>query len=210
MYISNLRRLLQYEASQPGRMGGVYDYTQKRFAFYSINRAGGSLSEANISRIYDMGHFWADEPGERFKAEEIEQVEACFYAFRFCIEHMGETITPEYAEEIRRRLYPGAPAYITEDLSALIIGNGNLGQLKDIANFHIQYVQHGGDIRTASLISYIQCINADLIPFIIHPENQAFYERYMRVDADKFCHLLHVEQNRYKEETEPLVMDWEA
>ena len=42
------------------------------------------------------------------------------------------------------------------------------------------------------------------------PEHQAFYERYMRVDADKFCHLLHVEQNRYREETEPLVMDWEA
>lgn len=80
-FISNLKRRLQYEASQPGRMGGVYDYTQKRFASYSIRRAGGSLSEANVSRIYDTGHFWADEPGERFKAEEIEQVEACFQAY---------------------------------------------------------------------------------------------------------------------------------
>ncbi len=209
-FVSNLRRLLQYEASQPGRMGGVYDYTQKKFALYSISRAGGSLSEANVSRIYDTGHFWADEPGEKFKAEEIEQVEACFYALRFCIEHMGEAITPEYAEEIQRRLYPGVPAYMTEDLKTLIIGNGNLDKLKDISDFHIQYVQRGGDSRTASLISYTQCINANLTPFIIHPENQAFYERYMRVDADKFCHLLHVEQNRYREETEPLVMDWEA
>ena len=209
-FVSNLKRLLQYEASQPGRMGGVYDYTQKKFAFYSISRAGGSLSEANVSRIYDTGCFWADEPGEKFKAEEIEQVEACFYAFRFCIEHMGEKITPEYAEEIQRRLYPGAPVYMTEELIALIIGNGSLWLLKDIANFHIQYVQRGGDSRTASLISYTQCINADLIPFVVHPENQALYERYMRVDADKFCHLLHVEQNRYREETEPLVMDWEA
>lgn len=209
-YIFNLKRRLQYEASQPGRMGGVYDYTQKKFAAYSIRRAGGSLSEANISRIYDTGHFWADEPGEQFSAEEIIQTEACFYAFRFCIEHIGETITPENAEEIQRRLYPGAPAYMTEDLRALIIGNENPKELRDIANFHIQYVQHGGDSRTAFLISYTQCINANLTPFIIHPENQAFYERYMRVDADKFCHLLHVEQNRYREETEPLVMDWEA
>lgn len=209
-FASNLKRLLQYEASQPGRMGGVYDYTQKRFALYSIRRAGGSLSEANVSRIYDTGHFWADEPGEKFKAEEIEQAEACFYAFRFCIEHMGEAITPEYVEEIQRRLYPGAPVYMTEDLKTLIIGNGNPRQLRDIAAFHIQYVQHGGDSRAASLISYTQCINANLTPFIIHPENQAFYERYMRVDTDKFCHLLYVEQNRYREETEPLVMDWEA
>lgn len=209
-FVSNLRRLLQYEASQPGHMGGVYDYTQKKFAFYSIRRAGGSLSEANVSRIYDTGHFWADEPGERFSAEEIIQAEACFYAFRFCIEHMGEAITPEYVEEIQRRLYPGTPTYMTEELRALIIGNKKPERLRDIANFHIQYVQHGGDSRAASLISYMQCINANLTPFIIHPENQAFYERYMRVDADKFCHLLHVEQNRYREETEPLVMDCEA
>lgn len=209
-FVSNLKRLLQYEASQPGRMGGVYDYTQKKVAFYSIHRTGGSLSEANVSRIYDTGCFWADEPGEKFKAEEIEQVEACFYAFRFCIEHIGEPITPEYAEEIQRRLYPGAPVYMTEDLKTLIIGNGNPDKLKDISDFHIGYVQHGGESRTASLISYTQCINANLTPFIIHPENQAFYERYMRVDAGKLCHLLHVEQNRYREETEPLVMDWEA
>lgn len=209
-FVSNLKRLLQYEASQPGRMGGVYDYTQKKFALRSIRRAGGRLSEANVSRIYDTGCFWADETGEQFKAEEIERTEACFYAFRFCIEHMGETITPEYAEEIQRRLYPGAPVYMTEDLKTLIIGNKAPEQLGDIAAFHIQYVQHGGDSRTASLISYMQCINADLIPFIIHPENQAFYERYMKVDAGKLCHLLHVEQNRYREETEPLVMDWEA
>lgn len=209
-FTSNLSRLLQYEASQPGRMGGVYDYTQKVFASRSIRRAGGSLSEANVSRIYDTGHFWADEPGEQFSAEEIMQTEACFYALRFCIEHMGEAITPEYAEEIQRRLYPGAPVYMTDDLKTLIIGGGNPRQLRDIAAFHIQYVQHGGDSRAASLISYMQCINANLTPFIIHPENQAFYERYMRVDADKFCHLLHVEQNRYREETEPLVMDWEA
>lgn len=207
-FISNLKQLLQYEASQPGRMGGVYDYTQKKFALYSIRRAGGSLSEANINRIYDTGCFWADEPGEQFSAEEIMQTEACFYAVRFCIEHMGEAITPEYVEEIQRRLYPGTPAYMTEELRALIIGNENPKQLNDIASFHIQYVQRGGDSRTASLISYVQCINANLTPFIIHPENQALYERYMRVDADKFCHLLHVEQSRYREETEPLVIEY--
>ena len=207
-FVSNLKRLLQYEASQPGRIGGVYDYTQKKFACRSIRRAGGSLSEANVSRIYETGHFWADEPGERFSAEEIMQTEACFYAFRFCIEHMGETIPPEYVEEIQRRLYPGAPAYMTEELRAFIIGNKAPEHLRDIANFHIQYIRHGGDSRAASLISYMQCINANLIPFVIHPENQALYERYMRVDTDKFCHLLYVEQNRYKEETEPLVIDY--
>ena len=209
-FVSNLKRLLQYEASQPGRMGGVYDYTQKKFAFYSISRAGGSLSEANVNRIYDTRHFWADNPGEIFIARDIIAVDGCFSAFKFCIDNMDKPITPEYVEEIQRRLYPGAPVYMTEDLKTLIIGNGNPDKLKDISDFHIGYVQHGGDSRTASLISYMQCLNVNLIPFIIYPENQAFYESYMRVDAVKFCHLLHVEQHRYREETEPLVIEYTA
>lgn len=209
-YIVALRRRLMLECAcvtSRGGREGVYDYTQKKFAFYSINRAGGHLSEANISRIYDTGYFWADEPGEAFIAKDIIEADGCFSALKFCIDNINEPITPECVEEIQRKLYPGTPAYMTEDLRTLIIGNNKPEQLRDIANFHIQYVQHGGDSRTASLISYMQCINADLIPFIIHPENQALYERYMKVDADKFCHLLRVEQSRYREETEPLVME---
>lgn len=212
-YIAVLRRRLMLEyacVTSRGGKEGVYDYTQKKFAFYSISRTGGSLSEANVSRIYDTGYFWADEPDEIFIAKDIIEADGCFNALKFCIDNINEPITPEYVEEIQRRLYPGTPAYMNEDLKTLIIGNNKPEQLRGIADFHIQYVQHGGDSRTASLISYMQCINADLIPFIIHPENQAFYERYMRVDAAKFCHLLHVEQNRYREETEPLVIDWDA
>nr|DAN53830.1 MAG TPA: hypothetical protein [Caudoviricetes sp.] len=212
-YIAALRRRLMLECAcvtSRGGREGIYDYTQKKFAFYSINRAGGSLSEANVSRIYDTGYFWADESGEEFIAKDIIEVDGCFNALKFCIDNMNEPITPEYVEEIQQKLYPGTPAYMTEGLRALIIGNNKPEQLRDIANFHIQYVQHGGDSRTVSLISYVQCINASLTPFIIHPENQALYERYMRVDTVKFCHLLHVEQNRYREETEPLVMDWET
>lgn len=209
-YIVALRRRLMLECAcvtSRGGREGVYDYTQKKFAFYSINRAGGHLSEANISRIYDTGYFWADEPDEIFIAKDIIEADGCFSALKFCIDNINEPITPEYAAEIQNRLYPGVPVYMTEELRALISENGNPARLKDIANFHIDYVQHGGDSRAASLISYMQCINADLIPFIIHPENQALYERYMRVDKEKFYHLLRVEQSRYREETEPLVME---
>ena len=41
-YIMNLRYYLKYEARKTTeRFGGVYDYTQKKFAFHSISRTGG-------------------------------------------------------------------------------------------------------------------------------------------------------------------------
>ena len=82
-YVSKLKQLLRYEAGRPGRMCGVYDYTQKKFAFRSICRAGGSLSEANVNRIYDTGCFYADNLGESFSAEEIIETEGCFYALKY-------------------------------------------------------------------------------------------------------------------------------
>lgn len=209
-YAMQLRQRLKYEAREAKR-GGVYEYTQKQFAFNSISRAGGRLSAANVSRIYDTGHFWADNPGEIFVAKDIIETEGCFNALKFCIDNMDELITPEHVTEIHSRLYPGTPLHMERQLRRLIIeyarepeaGNPTLWQ--EITDFHIRFIQYGGDSRTASLISYMQCINNFTTPFIIHPENQALYEEYMRLDANKFCHLLHVEQQRYREETESLL-----
>lgn len=125
----------------------MYDYTQKKFALYSISRTGGSLSEANVSRIYDTGYFWADKPDEIFIAKDIIEIDGCFNALKFCIDNMDEPITPEYAAEIQNRLYPGTPVYLSEELRALISENGNPAKFKEIADFHIEYVQQGGDSR---------------------------------------------------------------
>ena len=216
-YVSKLKQLLRYEAGRPGRMCGVYDYTQKKVALRSIGRAGGSLSEAKVNRIYDTGCFYADNLGESFSAEEIIETEGCFYALKYCVEHMDERITPEYVKEILCRLYPGALIYMSDELSAFVIESGIPVKLKEVVDFHIRFIQYGGDSRVASLISYMQCINANLIPFIIHSENQETYERYIKISCAgsafsemyrvKLCSLLKVEQDRYKEETEPLVIN---
>lgn len=96
-YIMNLRYYLKYEARKTTeRFGGVYDYTQKKFAFHSISRTGGQLSEVNVSRMYDSGYFWTDSPDEIFVAKDIIETDGCFSALKFCIDNMDELITPEY------------------------------------------------------------------------------------------------------------------
>lgn len=209
-YVMQLRQRLKYEARK-AKQGGVYEYTQKKFAFNSISRAGGQLSAANVARIYDTGHFWADNPGEMFVAKDIIETEGCFSALKFCIDNMDELITTEYVAEIYSRLYHGTPWHMERKLKRLIVEHarepeaGNPVLWQEIACFHIRFIQYGGDSRTASLISYMQCVNNFITPFYIHVENQALYERYMRLDVNKFCHLLHVEQQRYREETEGML-----
>lgn len=139
---------------------------------------------------------------------------------------MDELITPEYVAEIHNRLYPGAPLHMQEPLRHLITEHarepeaGNPTIWRDITDFHIQFIQYGGDSRTASLISYMQCINNFLTPFYIHAENQAIYWRYLKNIYDnagkndfpalyrnKMAWLFRVEQDRYRRETEAMVIE---
>lgn len=229
-YIMELRRYLMFECAcvtSRGGKEGVFDYTQKKFAFHSISRNGGKISEANVVRIYDSGYFWADNPEEIFVAKDIIEVDGCFNALKFCIDNMDELITAEYVAEMHSRLYPGTPLHMQENLKHLIsayarepeAGNPTIRQ--DITDFHIRFIQYGGDSRTASLISYMQCINNFLTPFYIHAENQAMYERYLKniynnagknydfaeMYRNKMEWLFKVERERYRRETEAMVIE---
>ena len=111
-YIMELRRYLMFECAcvtSRGGKEGVFDYTQKKFAFHSISRTGGKISEANVARIYASGYFGADNSEEIFVAKDIIEVDGCFNALKFCIDNMDELITPEYVAEMHSRLYPGTP-----------------------------------------------------------------------------------------------------
>ena len=44
--------------------------------------------------------------------------------------------------------------------------------LRDIAAFHIEQIKIGGDAKVARIIAFVQCLQADIAPFIIHAENK--------------------------------------
>lgn len=214
-YIMKLRQYLRLECAcvrSRGGKGGVYDYTQKKFAFNSIRRAGGVLSEKNVCRIYDTGCFYADSPDKMFIAKDIIEADGCFNAVRFCIDNMDELITPEYVEEVHSRLYAGTPLCMSRDLRALVREYarepvaGDPAVLREVAEFHSRFIQYGGDSRTAELISYMQCINNYTTPFIIHAENQTEYENRVH-EPDRLEQFFRMEQMRYKQDTKPMVIE---
>lgn len=78
--------------------------------------------------------------------------------------------------------------------------------LRDIAAFHIDWIKAGGDEKTARIIALMQCLQADIIPFIIHAENKTEYES--RLDSpERLEQFFRVEQRQFYRETEPMVID---
>lgn len=78
--------------------------------------------------------------------------------------------------------------------------------LRDIAAFHIEKIKAGGDAKVARIIAFVQCLQADIAPFIIHAENKEEYEGRLDSPA-RLEQLFRVEQWRFYRETEPMVVD---
>lgn len=203
-YMKKLKQRLLFEGScvtsRCGRGGGVYEYVQREFAYNECKMDGGELSRRNIGSIFESGLIYAAEDEMLFRAEDIINTDRIFAALQYAITECMYDMTGEdiqEIQEIQRRLGAGQniPGKIEKP-----------GTLRDIAAFHIELIKAGGDAKTARIIALIQCLQADIIPFIIHAENKTEYES--RLDSpERLEQFFRVEQRRFYKETEPLVID---
>lgn len=201
-YIRRLKQMLLFEGacvtSRCGRGGGVYEYVQREFAYNECRMDGGELSKRNITSMFESGLIYADEDEMMFRAEDIINADRAFAALQYAITECMHDMTGEDIQEIQRRLGVGQsiPGEIEKRPETL----------RDIAARHIDWIKAGGDTKTARIIDFMQCLQADIIPFIIHAENKTEYES--RLDSpERLEQLFRVEQRRFYKETEPLVID---
>lgn len=78
--------------------------------------------------------------------------------------------------------------------------------LREIAEYHVRWRQHGGDRRTGLILAFIQCLNANICPFIVHADNQTEYESRI-TDAARLEQFFKTEQRAFYRETEAMVID---
>lgn len=201
-YIRRLKQMLLFEGacvtSRCGRGGGVYEYVQREFAYNECRMDGGELSKRNITSMFESGLIYADEDEMMFRAEDIINADRAFAALQYAITECMHDMTGEDIQEIQRRLGVGQniPGEIEKRPETL----------RDIAARHIDWIKAGGDTKTARIIDFMQCLQADIIPFIIHAENKEEYESRLD-DAARLEQFFRVEQRRFYKETEPLVID---
>lgn len=200
-YMKKLKQRFLFEGScvtsRCGRGGGVYEYVQREFAYNECKMDGGELSRRNIGSMFESGLIYADKDEMLFRAEDIINADRTFAALQYAITECMHDMTGEDIQEIQRRLgtEQNVPGEIEKPKT-----------LREIAAFHIDWIKAGGDAKTARIIALIQCLQADIIPFIIHAENKTEYESRLN-DAARLEQFFRVEQRRFYKETEPLVID---
>ena len=200
-YVKKLKQQLLFEGScvtsRGGRGGGVYEYVQREFAYNECRIDGGELSRRNIGSMFESGLIYADEDEMMFRAEDIINADRIFAALQYAITECMYDMTCEDIQEIQRRLGVGQniPGEIEKPKT-----------LREIAAFHIDWIKAGGDEKTARIITLMQCLQADVTPFIIHAENKEEYESRLD-DAARLEQFFRVEQRRFYKETEPMVID---
>ena len=200
-YVRKLRQLLLFEGScvtsRCGRGGGVYEYVQREFAYNECKMSGGELSKRNIVSMFESGLIYADEDEMMFRAEDIINADRIFAALQYAITECMHDMTGEDIQEIQRRL--GAKQNIPGEIE-------KPKTLREIAAFHIDWIKAGGDEKTARIIAFMQCLQADIAPFIIHAENKTEYDS--RLDSpERLEQFFKVEQMQFYRETEPMVID---
>ena len=200
-YIRKLKQQLLFEGacvtSRCGRGGGVYEYVQREFAYNECRMDGGELSRRNIGSMFESGLIYADKDEMMFRAEDIINVDRHFAALQYAITECMYDITGKDIQEIQRRL--GAGKNIQGEIE-------KPGTLRDIATRHIEWIKAGRNEKTARIIAFMQCLQADIAPFIIHEENKTEYESRLN-DAARLEQFFRVEQRQFYRETEPLVID---
>ena len=200
-YVRKLRQLLLFEGScvtsRCGRGGGVYEYVQREFAYNECKMSGGELSKRNIVSMFESGLIYAAEDEMMFRAEDIINTDRIFAALQYAITECMHDMTGEDMQEIQMRL--GAKQNIPGEIESP-------KTLRDIAAFHIEWIKAGGGEKAARIIALIQCLQADVTPFIIHAENKTEYES--RLDSpERLEQFFSVEQRQFYRETEPMVID---
>lgn len=200
-YVRKLRQLLLFEGScvtsRCGRGGGIYEYVQREFAYNECKMDGGELSRRNIGSMFESGLIYAAEGEMLFRAEDIINADRHFAALQYAITECMYDMTGEDIQEIQRRM--GAKQNIPGEIESP-------KTLRDIAAFHIEWIKAGGDEKSARIIAFMQCLQADIAPFIIHAENKTEYES--RLDSpERLEQFFKVEQRQFYRETEPMVID---
>lgn len=200
-YVRKLKQQLLFEGScvtsRCGRGGGVYEYVQREFAYNECRMDGGELSRRNIGNMFESGLIYADEGEMMFRAEDIINADRIFAALQYAITECMYDMTGEDMQEIQRRL--GAGQSIPGEIE-------KPATLRDIAARHIEWIKAGGCEKAARIITLIQCLQIDIVPFIIHAENKEEYESRLN-DAARLEQLFRVEQRQFYRETEPMVID---
>lgn len=176
---------------------GIYAYVQICFACYD----GENLSYKNIKSIFEK---WCIYGKELFSIADATKVLEDFNIIKYGIEHYMEkniVVTTDAILELYKQL-KNTDIVMTKEMQVMFMDSPK--NLKEIAEYHIKMLEIGIDGSVARAITFFQCINANMPPFIISIHNRKVYERYVKDMVNKInktTWLFKAEQEMFYNET---------
>ena len=99
--------MTRLKAERDGKVhGGIYDITQKRFAYNSNKIEGSRLTEEQTSFIYDTKTI-ANIGGAGIKIDDLVETTNHFRCFDFILDTVHQDLTEDYIKELHRLLKSG-------------------------------------------------------------------------------------------------------
>ena len=106
--------ITRLKVERDGRVhGGIYDITQKRFAFNSNKIEGSRLTEEQTSFIYETKTI-ANIGGTGIKIDDIVETTNHFKCFDYIINTFDEQLTEDYVKKLHRILKSGTSSEYNE------------------------------------------------------------------------------------------------
>lgn len=213
---------------------GIYAITQRLLAYNSNKIEGSTLTEEQTASLFDTGSLPKSDDYYRAKdIEEMNGHFLMFNLMINTLDQeLSEDLIKRFHYELKSGVFEDrANGYAIGDYKTRpnIVGNNRTVLPKDVptkmknllewynkqekslttlAKFHTRYETihpfQDGNGRTGRLILFRECLNNDLVPFIIEDKNRNEYIEALKIARDNdfstLAQLFRKEQKAYKEE----------
>ncbi|MBR7084946.1 MAG: Fic family protein [Oscillospiraceae bacterium] len=225
----NLKDQLLSE-KKDGYNNGIYHKMKVSFTFHSDWIEGIRLTKEQVLYLLDLQRISA----ENIRVNDIIETVNHFRCFDYILDTLSEPITEEYILNLHRILksgimesrdtvigaykkYPNAvgetvtvmPEEVPEQIRNLLHRYSKPEMtLQDIAVFHAEYEKihpfYDGNGRTGRLLMLKQCLENDIVPFLIGDSNKMLYYNGLRIyqqeqDSEPLVSSLVQSQNEVKQ-----------
>ena len=208
-----------------------YDFVQTAFAYNSGKIEGIPLTDDEVAMLYFEGTSRLLSFTTKFEINDIVETANHFRAFDYVLNHVGKELNFAFLKILHSILKHGvvgnqvvgdfkkrpnmvgnyrtvAPANVVREMSVLVNRYNKIkkASFQDIVDFHVEFERihpfEDGNGRCGRLIMFKQCLENDLLPFVVNADTRKYYmngiAKYPEHKGFLTDTLLH-EQDNFKE-----------
>lgn len=176
---------------------GLYSYTQIQLAYHCAVMEDVNISLDTIEQMQRKGNI-----NGSYNVSDIVSVSNSFSVFDMVLKDTTKVLSHHMIEMISTMLGTPISASATAEIKQMLSWYNSIHRVTffDILKLHVQMVRETGSGVLARILSFKECLRADITPFIMDSDYRAFYERGIeKFDKDStfFSDVCLIMQEKY-------------